>query len=91
VEPLPKTKKTPNLNSPKFILFAIQRKNPIFPQNKKHHLVTLFSVYLRDLPFSEMFPQKSQNPKNVSNSYPVGPFYPFLTVPIKGQPADSLI
>jgi hypothetical protein len=68
VEPRPKPQKTLNINSPKYILFVKQRKNPKFLQNIKPHLVTLFSVRLRVLPFSDHLP-KTQNSQNCSN-YP---------------------
>jgi hypothetical protein len=67
--PAHKPKKSPNLNSPNPILFAIQRKTAEFPQNKKRHLATLFSVRLRVLPFSEFPPLKFQSQK-LSNSQP---------------------
>jgi hypothetical protein len=69
VAPRPKTPKTPNLNSPSLILFAIQRKKAKFLQNSFVHLVTLFSVYLRVLPFSEVPPQKP-NPQKTSQIRP---------------------
>jgi hypothetical protein len=72
VETRTKTPKTPNFNSSKNILFAIQRKIPKFPQKKKPQLVTLFPVYSRLLPFSELGPQKSPA-QNLSNSYSTDP------------------
>jgi hypothetical protein len=66
VEHRPKPQKSPNLNSPKPILFAIQRKTAEFPQNNFLHLVTLFPVSLRVFPFSKNSSENS-NPKNLSN------------------------
>jgi hypothetical protein len=62
-------KKRVKSNSPNIILFTIQRKTPKFPQNKKVHLVTLFLVHLRELPFSELGP-KIPNPQKLSRSHP---------------------
>jgi hypothetical protein len=64
VEPRPNFKKSLNLNSPQKILFAIQRKTAEFPQNIFLHLVTLFSVCSRLLPFSELLFQKFQTPRS---------------------------
>jgi hypothetical protein len=66
VEPRIKTQKNPNLNSPKVILFAIQRKFLKFLQNIFPHLVTLFPVCLRVFPFSEIS-SKKQKPKSNPN------------------------
>jgi hypothetical protein len=63
VELRPEPQKNPNLNSPKEILFVIQRKTAEFPQDKNLQLVTLFLVCLRVLPFWKDSPKKSQ-PKN---------------------------
>jgi hypothetical protein len=63
VELRPEPQKNPNLNSPKNILFVIQRKTAEFPQDKNLHLATLFSVCLRVFPFWKDSPKKSQ-PKN---------------------------
>jgi hypothetical protein len=67
VDNRPKPQKNTNLNSPKSILFAIQRKIPRFPQEQKLQLATLFPVCLRELPFSELAP-KIQIPKNHSKT-----------------------
>jgi hypothetical protein len=86
-----KTKKTTNLNSPKFILFAIQRKNAKFPQNIFLHLVTQFPVVLRVFPFSEISPKKPILQK-LSNSLSIDPILShFSWVPfIKGRRADLI-
>jgi hypothetical protein len=74
--------KTANLNSPSFILFAIQRKTAKFLQKIKPHLVTQFPVCLRVFPFSEPpfenFSQKfPPNPDQKSQIPPIphGPIY----------------
>jgi hypothetical protein len=64
-----KPKKRSNPSSSKIILFAIQRKNPKFPQYIKVHLVTQFSVHLRVFPFSDQ-PQKIPISQNLSRFRP---------------------
>jgi hypothetical protein len=68
VDPRPKTKKRVNWNSSNPILFVNQRDFPEFPQNIKPHLVTLFSVYLRVLPFSEI-PPKPKSPQIIQKLF----------------------
>jgi hypothetical protein len=68
-----KPKKSPFLDSPKKIPFVNQRENLKFLQNIKVQLVTLFSVYLRVLPFSDQ-PQKSPIPQNLSRLPSIDPF-----------------
>jgi hypothetical protein len=70
VDPPANPQKSPNLNPPTRILFVNQREPLKFPQNKKLQLVTLFSVSLRVLPFSELAP-KIQSTQKTSNSYPI--------------------
>jgi hypothetical protein len=82
VDPRAKSKKRVNPNSPNNILFVIQRKISKFPQNIVLHLVTLFSVCLRVLPFFEHSPKKFQT----SNL-----FKPRSTDPIIGSFSPSLI
>jgi hypothetical protein len=62
-----KSQKTSNPNSPIQILFAIQRKITKFPQCKVFHLVTQFSVHLRELPFFERSPKNSQTQNPFQN------------------------
>jgi hypothetical protein len=85
VEHRAKTQKSPFLNSPKNILFAKQREFPKFLQNNFLHLVTLFSVDLRVLPFSEpllKIPTKNSNSNPGQNpSIP-----PILAVPLLRDP-----
>jgi hypothetical protein len=64
VDPRVKPQKIPILNSPVSILFVNQRETTKFLQNFFLHLVTLFSVRLRVLPFSEVTPQ-NQITKNL--------------------------
>jgi hypothetical protein len=66
VDPRVKSQNRPKSKPPILILFGNQRKIPKFPQNIFLQLVTLFSVYLRVLPFSEVQP-KTRKPKNLSN------------------------
>jgi hypothetical protein len=70
VEPRLHLQKSPNLNSLHLIFFVNQRKSLKFPQKQKPHLVTHFSVCLRDLPFSELSP-KNLNPKNLFKPPPM--------------------
>jgi hypothetical protein len=84
-----KHQKTPISNSPKKILFVNQRKTIKFPQNKFLHLVTLFLVDSRELPFSEssfgtLIPKNLSNPEQKAQNSPIshGPI-------IKGLRADS--
>jgi hypothetical protein len=81
----PNPKKKPILNSPQTILFAIQHKIAKFLQNNKLQLVTLFSVCLRVLPFSEP-PLKIPTTKNRTNSGQTLKIPPFLTVPLLRDP-----
>jgi hypothetical protein len=91
VDHRPKLQKTPNLNSPKQILFTNQRKTPNFPQDKKRQLVTLFSVYLRVLPFSEPLFSKTQILK-VPKPAPIPLFLANSHRPIiKGPPPDLIL
>jgi hypothetical protein len=86
----PKPKKSLNPNSPKPILFVNQRRTPKFPQNIKPHLVTLFSVVLREHPFSEPGLQKIQL-SNLPNSHAIDHNFSHLSPSyIKGT-TDCLI
>jgi hypothetical protein len=55
----------PNPNSPNLISFVIQRRILKFPQNIFVHLVTLFPVSLRLLPFFE----RSSKPQNLNPQF----------------------
>jgi hypothetical protein len=91
VESRPQPQKNPILNSPTLFSFAIQRKIAKFLQEQKLHLVTLFPVEIRVLPFSE---PHSKNPeKKTSPTPPKRPQFPhFLMVPfIKGLLADLIL
>jgi hypothetical protein len=91
VDPRVKPKKTPISNSSEIFPFAIQRKTIKFPQNKLIHLVTLFLVDSRELPFSEPGP-KIPNPKNLSIPGHLASNSPNLTVPIiKGLRSDLIL
>jgi hypothetical protein len=59
VEPRTKPQKSPTSNSPIKFLFVNQREPFKFPHYKVFHLVTLFSVCLRLLPFFELSPKKT--------------------------------
>jgi hypothetical protein len=80
-EPRAKLQKTSNSNSPNQILFVDQRKTVKFPQNKFLHLVTHFSVCLREHPFSEPS-LKNPKPKIRFNPVQSASNSSFLTVPL---------
>jgi hypothetical protein len=87
----PNPKKIPNSISPEKILFVKQRKIVKFPQKLFLHLVTLFLVCLRDLPFSELA-QKIQSTQKTSNSYPTDLILAYSRRPIiKGLCADLIL
>jgi hypothetical protein len=60
VDPRANSQKRSKLNSSHQILFVKQRRTAKFPQNIVLHLVTLFPVELRVLPFSELSPKNSK-------------------------------
>jgi hypothetical protein len=70
--------------------FAIQRRIQKFLQNIKLQLVTLISVCLRDLPFSEPGP-KTQFPKKLSNFPSVDPIFGSLSSSLIRGPHPDLI
>jgi hypothetical protein len=87
----PNPKKTPIPNSPKKILFVKQRENLKFLQNIKVQLVTLISVYLRMLPFSDRPPKSPINQK-IPKPQPNDPNLSSFHSPIiKGRPADLIL
>jgi hypothetical protein len=91
VDPRVNPKKIPNSISSKKILFVKQRKIVKFPQKLFLHLVTLFLVCLRDLPFSELA-QKIQSTQKSSNSYPIELILALPRRPIiKGLPTDLIL
>jgi hypothetical protein len=91
VDSRPKPKKPSNPSSPKTFLFVNQRKSLKFPQNKKIHLVTLFSVHLRVFPFSDQ-PLKTSNPQKLSESRSIDPVLAISRRPIiKGLRPDLIL
>jgi hypothetical protein len=91
VELRPEPQKNPNLNSPKEILFVIQRKTAEFPQDKNLHLATQFSVCLRVLPFWKDSP-KNPNLKIQSISGQTTINLALSRRPIiKGLPTDLIL
>jgi hypothetical protein len=89
VDPRIKSQKSYKTNSSQTIPFVKQRETQLSPKNIKPHLVTLFPVCLRVLPFFDRSPksQKSSNPSPTPFNQPL--FQPFLVVLVKGLRADS--
>jgi hypothetical protein len=86
VEPRANPKKTLISNSSKIIPFVIQRKIAKFPQTQLIQLVTLFSVCLRVLPFSEpsleiQAPKSATNPDQTAQ-IPLIPHGPLIRDPM---------
>jgi hypothetical protein len=87
----PNPKKKPIPNSPIKNLFVKQRETLKFPQKQKLQLVTLFSVRLRQLPFSEP-PQKNSNQSKLSKTPPIDLISAHSRRPIiKGPPPDLIL
>jgi hypothetical protein len=91
VDPRSNPSITPISNSPKIFLFVIQRKSLKFPQIKFLHLVTLFPVCLRVLPFSELLLKKFQTLK-LPKFHPIPHFLALSRRPIiKGLRPDLIL
>jgi hypothetical protein len=85
-----KPSKNPQFKFSQIILFVNQRKIPKFPQKKKPQLVTLFLVYLREYPFSEISSKKAKH-SNLSNFPPVDQKLANSRSPIIKGPRSDLI